>query len=71
LLEPISGDKHSLAVGRISYALNDGTVADDVCYWGDMNFLPHFLNLMAKRQARARVTFVKIGRTAADRKKMA
>jgi peptidoglycan/xylan/chitin deacetylase (PgdA/CDA1 family) len=69
LLEPILGDKNSLAVGRISYSLKDGTVADDACYCGDMNCLPHLLNLMAKRQAR--VTFVKIGRTAADRKETA
>jgi len=71
LLEPIVGSKHPLSVGRVTYALDDGLVEQDVCYWGDMTFLPHFLNLMTKRHIRARVTFAPIAQPAADRKELA
>lgn len=71
LLEPIVGSKHPLSVGRITYALDDGSVEQDVCYWGDMTFLTHFLNLMTKRHIRARVTFAPIAQPAADRKELA
>ena len=71
LLEPIVGSKQPLSVGRITYALDDGTVEQDVCYWGEMTFLPHFLNLMTKRHIRARVTFAPIPQPAADRKELA
>jgi len=71
LLEPIVGSPHPLSVGRIRYALDDGTVEADVCYWGDMTFFPHFVNLMTKRQVRARVTFAPIPQPATDRKELA
>ena len=71
LLEPIVGSKHPLSVGRITYALDDGSVEQDVCYWGEMTFLRHFLNLMTKRHIRARVTFAPIAHPAADRKELA
>lgn len=71
LLEPIVGAKHPLSVGRIRYALDDGTVSGDVCYWGDMTFFPHLVNLMTKRQVRARVTFAPVPRPATDRKELA
>ena len=71
LLEPIVGSKHPLSVGRITYALDDGSVEQDVCYWGEMTFLTHFLNLMTKRHIRARVTFAPIAQPAADRKELA
>jgi len=71
LLEPIVGAKHPLSVGRITYALDDGSVEQDVCYWGEMTFLPHFLNLMTKRHICACVTFAPIAQPAADRKELA
>lgn len=71
LLEPIVGSPHPLAVGKIHYALDDGTVEDDVCYWGDMTFFPHLVNLMTKRRVRARVTFAPIPQPATDRKELA
>ena len=71
LLEPIVGANHPLSVGRIKYALNDGTVEDDVCYWGDMTFFPHLINLMTKRQIRAQVGFAPVAQPASDRKELA
>jgi hypothetical protein len=46
-------------------------VEQDVCYWGEMTFLSHFLNLMTKRHILARVTFAPIAQPAADRKELA
>jgi 1-acyl-sn-glycerol-3-phosphate acyltransferase len=71
LLEPIVGAKHPLSIGRIRYALEDGSVEQDVCYWGDMTLLPHFLNLMTKRHVRARVDFAVIAQPATERKELA
>jgi len=34
----------------IQYALDDGSVADEVCYWRDMTLVPHLLNLFFKRE---------------------
>jgi lyso-ornithine lipid O-acyltransferase len=50
LLEPIVGSLHPLSVGRITYALEAGSVEHDVCYWGDMTFFPHLVNLMKQRR---------------------
>ncbi len=71
LLEPIVGSRHPLSVGRIAYDLDDGSVEQDICYWGEMTFLPHFLKLMTKPQVRARVIFAPIAHPAADRKELA
>lgn len=71
LLEPIVGSGFPLTAGGIQYSIADGSVADDVCYWGDMTFFPHFLKLMTKRQIRARVTFAPIPLPASNRKDLA
>jgi lyso-ornithine lipid O-acyltransferase len=71
LLEPIVGSPHPLSVGRIAYALEDGAVEEDICYWGDMTFLPHLVKLMTKRQIGARVGFAPIPHPASDRKELA
>ncbi len=71
LLEPIVGSKHSLTVAHISYALADGDVANDICYWGDMTFFPHLLKLMTKKQMKARVCFAPALKSASDRKELA
>jgi 1-acyl-sn-glycerol-3-phosphate acyltransferase len=71
LLEPIVGAPYPLSVGRIAYALDDGVVAEDVCYWGDMTFFPHFVKLMTKRQVRARVNFSPVTQPALERKELA
>src|SRR6266404_2655913 len=33
LLEPATGQPHAVSAGFIEYALNDGEVAEEVCYW--------------------------------------
>ena len=55
----------------IHYSLRDGSVADEVCYWRDMTFFPHLLNLLSKESVEA---FVSYGTPLAgemDRKEMA
>ncbi len=39
------------------YELDDGAVEREVCWWGDMALLPHFLNLLAKKTIRATIAF--------------
>jgi hypothetical protein len=41
----------------IGYEVEAGSVANEVAYWRDMTFLPHFLNLLGKRRVRAVVHF--------------
>lgn len=71
LLEPATGQQHPLFVACVGYSLADGVVADDVCYWRDMTFLPHFVNLLRKKFIHARVGFAEIHQPAADRKALA
>jgi hypothetical protein len=37
----------------LCYELEDGNAAEEVCYRKDMNFLPHLLNLLGKREVKA------------------
>ena len=48
-----------------------GSVADEVCYWRDMSFGPHFLNLLTKREIRAEVRFGQPRPADSDRKQLA
>lgn len=41
----------------IRYEVEGGSVENEVAYWRDMTFLPHFLNLLGKRRVRPVVTF--------------
>jgi 1-acyl-sn-glycerol-3-phosphate acyltransferase len=71
LLEPAARQSHPLCAGLIQYELADGDVAEEVCYWKDMSFGPHLLNLLSKRSIRATVRFAPWTGGAADRKELA
>ena len=71
LLEPIVGSSHPLSVSAIGYTLADGSVENDVCYWGDMSFFPHLVRLMSRKQVWVQVRFAAIGERATDRKELA
>jgi 1-acyl-sn-glycerol-3-phosphate acyltransferase len=60
-----------VAAGSIEYALDDGSVADEVCYWRDMTFGPHLLNLFFKREIRANYSFSPPKIRAGNRKQIA
>jgi lyso-ornithine lipid O-acyltransferase len=60
-----------IAAAAIDYALDDRSVADEVCYWRDMTFVPHLLNLLFKREIRANYSFSSARIRSADRKEIA
>jgi hypothetical protein len=55
----------------IQYELEDGDASKDVCYWGDVTFLSHLLNLLSKRTFRASVRFAPIQSIENSRKELA
>jgi len=55
----------------IGYTLADGSVENDVCYWGDMTFFPHLVRLMSRKQVQVRVRFGVVGEQAGERKALA
>jgi len=46
-------------------------MADEVCYWRDMTFFPHLLNLLSKKEIEAFVSFGAPIDGKMDRKEMA
>lgn len=71
LLEPVCASNHPLSVAHISYELDQGSVENDVCYWGGMTFLPHVVRLMTLKNIRAQIRFVPVVNRASDRKDLA
>lgn len=73
LLEPAAANGWPVTPAWIQYQLEpgDGTVADDIAYWRDMTFGPHFLNLLARRRIRARVHYGSPVTGISDRKELA
>lgn len=41
----------------ISYSLDDGSVRHDICFWGDMQPLPHAMKMFSKHAIRCRMRF--------------
>ena len=54
----------------ITYDLEDGEAAREVCWWGDMTFLPHLWNLLGKRDIKARIAFGEPVAAGGDRKQL-
>lgn len=73
LLEPAARGGHEIATCWLHYELDagDGDASNEICYWGDHVFLPHLVNLAAKRQIHATLRFGKFHRTTDDRKELA
>jgi lyso-ornithine lipid O-acyltransferase len=71
LLEAATKPEQPLAVGRIAYAIDDGDVTTEICYWGDALFFSHLLNLLSKRSVRASVRFAPVESHSTDRKELA
>ena len=71
LLESAVQLRCPVAATAIQYALDEGSVADEVCYWRDMTLVPHLLNLFFKREIRSNCSFsvpkIRVG----DRKEIA
>jgi 1-acyl-sn-glycerol-3-phosphate acyltransferase len=60
-----------VATTAIQYALDEGSVADEVCYWRDMTLVSHLLNLFFKREIRSNCSFSVPKIRAGDRKEIA
>jgi 1-acyl-sn-glycerol-3-phosphate acyltransferase len=71
LLEPAVQLRCPIAVASIDYALEDGFVADEVCYWRDMTLVSHLLNLLFKHEIRANYSFSPAKVRAGNRKEIA
>jgi len=71
LLEPATGTDHELFAGHITYAISEGSVENDVCYWGDMAFFPHAVKLLSRPRVAASVLFSRIQSNEASRKDLA
>jgi 1-acyl-sn-glycerol-3-phosphate acyltransferase len=71
LLEAAAGRAHPLSAGLIQYELDEGDVAEEVCYWKDMTLVPHLVNLLSKRGLRVSVRFAQLRGGSADRKELA
>lgn len=48
LLEPALKLGCPVTAAAIGYALDDGSVSDEICYWREMTLLPHLLNVWSK-----------------------
>ncbi|HEY8901316.1 MAG TPA: lysophospholipid acyltransferase family protein [Chthoniobacterales bacterium] len=66
-----AGKGHLSTPAAIAYDLPGGSVADELCYWRDMTFGPHFWNVLGKRGFRARLHFGPQRPPAANRKILA
>src|SRR5206468_11156472 len=71
LLESAVQLRCPVAAAAIEYALDQGSVADEVCYWRDMTLVPHLLNLFFKREIRSSCSFSPLRVRAGNRKEIA
>lgn len=71
LLEPAASRTHTVTIGCVQYAVDDGDAASEICYWGDHTFFPHLLNLLSHRGFRATVRFAPIIPPTGNRKELA
>jgi len=71
LFEPVTGCCHALTASLIAYRLEDGDVSEEVCYWKDMTFVPHLINLLSKKRVEVSVQFSELLKGSTNRKELA
>jgi 1-acyl-sn-glycerol-3-phosphate acyltransferase len=71
LLEPATKTTWLLSAGALKYEIEDGNASEEVCYWKDMTFFPHLLNLLTKDHIFAHVCLLKVEGATACRKALA
>ena len=71
LFEPAVARGWPVSAARIDYSLREGSVENDICYWGDMTFFPHFLRLLRRQKIAAKVVYGSVLPPGLDRKEMA
>ena len=71
LLESAVQLRCPITSASVDYSLDNGSVADEVCYWRDMTLVPHLLNLLFKREILVNYSFSSAKIRNSDRKGMA
>lgn len=71
LFEPAAASHWPVSAARIDYTPGSGSVENDICYWGEMTFFPHFLRLLTRERIRATVAYGPVLPSGLDRKQMA
>ncbi len=71
LLDPVVKLGCAVTPCGLRYSLDDGIVANDVAYWGEMALLPHLLRVVTKRSIRLDIHFGPPRTTDTDRKTLA
>lgn len=57
LFESLAQLNSTISPAAIRYELSDGSVSEEVCYWGEMTLAPHLLNLLRRRRVRTQIVF--------------
>jgi lyso-ornithine lipid O-acyltransferase len=70
MLQPAIDAGAQVTPCSISYALDDGAVEREVCWWGNMPLLPHVLNLLGKKTIRTIIAFGGPVPASGDRKQL-
>jgi 1-acyl-sn-glycerol-3-phosphate acyltransferase len=71
LFEPALAAEAMITPAYISYTASSGSVANDVCFWGEVSFLPHACKLFTIERVTARISFGPTLRNLRDRKQAA
>ena len=71
LFEPVATLDCPVIAAAISYATDDGSVRDDIHWWGTMALAPHLLKVLAKRRIDVTIRFGEPRVRAGDRKTIA
>ena len=71
LLEPALHVSHPVTAIAIAYALDEGSVPNEICYWRDMALFPHLLNVWSKSLIYATLRFGVARPREGDRKSLA
>jgi len=68
LLEAAVRSSQPISPAYIRYSGEHTDVAQEICYWGDMTFVPHLFRMLSKRGVRADVRFAPESHHFDDRK---
>jgi lyso-ornithine lipid O-acyltransferase len=71
LLAPAAALRWPVTPAWVGYQVQEGSVEEDVCYWRDMSFAPHFLRLVSHRDIQVHVEYGSPLPEGLDRKAMA
>lgn len=57
LFSSVEHRSHAIVACAINYSLDDGSVAEEVCYWREMTLVPHLLNALGKSRIAVQLAF--------------